>query len=580
VDLSYKYHFFDGAVLPIGLGLSLILNGVFLARHMNKAGALTLPDIYASRYGSFVEIIASLITILSFLVLLAGNLVGMSVIISFLLGVSLTAAVFVSAAIILVYTACGGLMSVAYTDVVQSTVGISGCLVLAAYFISTTDVSAPPVSIGFPKPADAPGSAGMYIYPDTFGEGGACDLYEGVPCTNNPDACCYNTDKWCPADGTDCFADNGAYPFGDKRVFSNQLSSPAALTPFPNAIFWDWATIFILGFGNLAALDFQARCFAAQSPKVATMACIFAGIITFCVGVPLSYLGAITRVHYGPDSIHAEFVADTCSKILDLPQCAMWKPDVNAFLNLLTHEAPGWLGGWCLIGIVAASMSTCDGAILAIATVSSHNLWRKVKDDPSKLLTVTRIATVPTTIIAALIAAFYQSGHPAGATGYLLIIAFDIVLAGCIVPLFAAFYVSKPSPNAALAAIVGGSLLRVILELTLPKDGYLILPWAGDEFLDYGSVSSDLYPNFFDVSPADKWDPSSCVQRRLADYTGVDSLVSPLFSLILFATVHMLEKGGRNVFPCIPLRLMTPRPIQTIDFHATAIEMPEKKLDL
>jgi Na+/proline symporter len=326
-----------------------------------------------------------------------------------------------------------------------------------------------------------------------------------------------------------------------------------------------------LGFGNLAALDFQARCFAAQSPKVATIACIVAGIITFCVGVPLSYLGAITRVHYGPDSIHAEFVADTCSKILDLPQCAMWKPDTDAFLKLLTHQVPGWLGGWCLIGIVAASMSTCDGAILAIATVSSHNIWRKIKDDPSKLLTVTRVATVPTTIIAALIAAFYQSGHPAGATGYLLIVAFDIVLAGCIVPLFAAFYVDKPSPNAGLAAVVGGSLLRIILELTLPKDGYLILPFAGDEFLDYGGVSSDLYPNFFDVPSADKWDPSTCNQTRLNDWTGVDSLCSPLFSLLLFAIVHFLEKNGRNVFPCIPLRWMTPKVLAPIDFASSSV---------
>lgn len=30
-DLSYKYHFFDGAALPIGLGLSLVLNSLFLA---------------------------------------------------------------------------------------------------------------------------------------------------------------------------------------------------------------------------------------------------------------------------------------------------------------------------------------------------------------------------------------------------------------------------------------------------------------------------------------------------------------------------------------------------------------------
>ena len=44
-DLSYKYQFYDGAVLPIGLGLSLILNAIFLARHINQEkGILTLPD--------------------------------------------------------------------------------------------------------------------------------------------------------------------------------------------------------------------------------------------------------------------------------------------------------------------------------------------------------------------------------------------------------------------------------------------------------------------------------------------------------------------------------------------------------
>lgn len=30
-----------------------------------------------------------------------------------------------------------------------------------------------------------------------------------------------------------------------------------AYNPFPNAILFNWATIFVLGFGNLAALDFQ-----------------------------------------------------------------------------------------------------------------------------------------------------------------------------------------------------------------------------------------------------------------------------------------------------------------------------------
>lgn len=73
-----------------------------------------------------------------------------------------------------------------------------------------------------------------------------------------------------------------------------------------------------------------------------------------------------SSVHYGPDSIHAEFAADTCSSILGLPTCGLWLPDPIAFVKLLTHEAPTVLGAWCLCGIVAASMSTADGAILAM----------------------------------------------------------------------------------------------------------------------------------------------------------------------------------------------------------------------
>lgn len=76
VDLSYKYQFFDGAVIPIGLGLSLILNGIFLAHKINGESALTLPDVLAKRYGKVVEVLVSCTTITSFLMLLAGNLVG------------------------------------------------------------------------------------------------------------------------------------------------------------------------------------------------------------------------------------------------------------------------------------------------------------------------------------------------------------------------------------------------------------------------------------------------------------------------------------------------------------------------
>jgi len=235
----------------------------------------------------------------------------------------------------------------------------------------------------------------------------------------------------------------------------------------------------------------------------------------------------------------------------------MWVPDPNAFIQLLTHEAPPFLGAWCLIGVVAASMSTCDGAILAMGTVFSHNVVRNFgsffpcigdKDlvSTSNLLMVARIMSIPFTIISTLVAAYYRSTHSAGATGYLLIVAFDVVFASVVVPLFGCFYTKKPSPLAALLSILSGIIVRVILEFTLPKDGFLIAPFPGDEFLDYGSAASTAFPPFFDEPAADLWDADAepCEQTRLNDLTGVDSLAAPAVGLLVFVVVQFLERDG------------------------------------
>jgi hypothetical protein len=73
------------------------------------------------------------------------------------------------------------------------------------------------------------------------------------------------------------------------------MTNPQALSPYPNAIFWNWCTIFILAVGNLGALDFQARSMASKTPMVARMGCIIASLFTFFIGIPFSYMGAITR---------------------------------------------------------------------------------------------------------------------------------------------------------------------------------------------------------------------------------------------------------------------------------------------
>lgn len=373
-------------------------------------------------------------------------------------------------------------------------------------------------------------------------------MYEGVPCVNDPNLCCYNEESWCPRGAPDCDRfDRAAYPFGDKAVYEGQMLDASSLDPFPNAIFFNWATIFILGFGNLGALDFQARCMASKSPTVAQVGCFIAAVITLLVGVPFAYLGAITRVHYGPDSVHGELEPDSCALQLGLPTCALWLPDAYAFIKFLTHEAPDFLGAWCLIGIIAASLSTADGAILAMGTVFSHNIVRQfqvffpneINDDT--LLHMARVSTLPFALASALIAAFYKGP---GGTGYLLIVAFDVVLATVTVPLLGAFYSKNPSPRAALCSILAGGLCRIILEFALPKDGSLLLPYDGIIFYDVGPAASSLLPPFIDAPATDIWDPEvePCNQVQFEDYTGVDSLAAFFLSIIVFASIQVTEE--------------------------------------
>ena len=256
------------------------------------------------------------------------------------------------------------------------------------------------------------------------------------------------------------------------------------------------------------------------------------------------------RKYYGPDSPGSEFYADSCSKAFLLPTCAEWIPDPVAFLRLATNQAPTFVGAWCLIGLVTATMSTADGAILALGTVMANNVFRQLEVvfpgivNPDNLLIAARISTLPLTLAATAVAAFYREtkdAHAAGSTGYLLIVAFDVVLATVVVPLFGAFYAKNPSPRAAFLSILGGGLSRIVMEFAVPKDGSLLLPFPDDEFLDYGSAASKLPPPI--VNATEVWDPSMepCKQRQYEDYTGVDSLTALLISLIVFVSVQFVE---------------------------------------
>jgi len=199
-----------------------------------------------------------------------------------------------------------------------------------------------------------------------------------------------------------------------------------------------------------------------------------------------------------------------------------------------------FIGGWVLVAIVAASMSTGDGAILAMSTVFSHNVLRKLPvpwlQEDKNLLILARVVTVIWAPLAAIVASMNVDS-----SGYLLIVAFDIMLAGSVIPMFAAVYWPTCKPFAAFIAMLGGSLVRFILEFTLPKDYLLLL--VGKYAISFGPGAYgglDLITG----APLPGW----CPQFKLADYTGIDSVVAPAVSLLLLLLFQLVPSPDHPWF--------------------------------
>jgi Na+/proline symporter len=86
--LTFTTGFWAGAAIPIGLAASLFIVGRFLAGPLNSMNLMTLPEYFYRRYGRSAEALASLLTIVCFIVLVAGNLSAVGWILSVVTGFS------------------------------------------------------------------------------------------------------------------------------------------------------------------------------------------------------------------------------------------------------------------------------------------------------------------------------------------------------------------------------------------------------------------------------------------------------------------------------------------------------------
>jgi SSS family solute:Na+ symporter len=217
-----------------------------------------------------------------------------------------------------------------------------------------------------------------------------------------------------------------------------------------NGALVNWAGILALGLGDLVALDFMERVFSAKDGKTARKGALMGAGLTLSTVVPTSMMG-IVALYFLPS------IADP----------------FTAYPELAINHVPFPIGAALLMGVLGASMSTANGGLLAISSVMSRNiiqrdiLRRMLKRpglDDRKLLLTTRIFTIPMMVAA------FVLGYLIPQPGVYLILAFDIVFAGAWAPLTLGLFWRKANTPAALASLIVGSALRLLMFFITPVE--------------------------------------------------------------------------------------------------------------
>jgi SSS family transporter len=120
---------------PFGAGACLILVGLFFAAKLYRMTLLTISDFFRERYGRSVEVVCSLIIMLSYLGWVSAQVTALGLVFNVLSGgaISIPLGMVIGVVSILAYTLFGGMWSVAITDFIQMIILVGGLAILAVF---------------------------------------------------------------------------------------------------------------------------------------------------------------------------------------------------------------------------------------------------------------------------------------------------------------------------------------------------------------------------------------------------------------------------------------------------------------
>ena len=120
---------------PFGAGFCLILVGAFFAARLYSMTLLTISDYYRERYGRTVELLCSLMIMISYLGWVSAQVTALGLVFHLLSGqaISVPLGMVIGVVSILAYTLFGGMWSVAVTDFIQMIILVVGLSILAVF---------------------------------------------------------------------------------------------------------------------------------------------------------------------------------------------------------------------------------------------------------------------------------------------------------------------------------------------------------------------------------------------------------------------------------------------------------------
>lgn len=115
---------------PFGYALCIFILGYFFARKLWCRGLTTLADFYRQRYGSQVEKLGVLLMVPTSVFWAAAQILAFGHVLSSISTMPLELAIGFAATIVMTYTALGGLLADAVSDIIQGSVLVIGLMVI------------------------------------------------------------------------------------------------------------------------------------------------------------------------------------------------------------------------------------------------------------------------------------------------------------------------------------------------------------------------------------------------------------------------------------------------------------------